>query len=251
MSKTFIYVTNTRRRCLYAAAMCRRYALPDLLAVEREFLPTNVWWKFEPHSNVAPGRYVPAIRTHDKASEGVMMRWGLIPSWAEGEIDRKPAVVDTGRLERSKFFATPWLEGQRCILPMAGFYVWELTAANYRQPYFVSLRDRGVFGVAGVWDRSELERDDVIESFAIITVPANELLQSPDEKQRSDGKQHSMPAILRRRDYEVWLSGTPAEAKAALHSFRTDWMRRHPVSPRINSHDADSPALRAPIEARA
>ncbi len=223
--------------------MCRRYALPDSLAAEREFLPAAVWWKFEPHSNIAPGRYVPAIRVHDKVSEGVMMRWGLIPSWAEGEYKLNPAVAERGKLERSKFFRTPWLEGQRCIVPMAGFYVWQLSAANYRQPYFVRLRDRNVFGVAGIWDRSELNRDDVIESFSIIGVTANELLVSSDDD--------SMPAILRRRDYDVWLNGTPAQAKAALQTYRADWMQRHAVSPRINSPDVDDPDLRAPIEASA
>ena len=217
--------------------MCRRYALPDSLTVEREFLPANVWWKFEPHSNVAPRRYVPSIRVHDAASEGVMMRWGLIPAWAEVELNRKPAMADAGRLEQSKFFRTPWLEGRRCILPMAGFYTWELTAAMYRQPYFVYLRDRCVFGVAGIWDRAQLDGDDVIESFSIISVAANEL-----------GKQHSMPAILRRRDYEVWLNGSPEQAKSALHSYRADWMQRHPVSPRINSPHADYADLRAPVE---
>jgi len=227
--------------------MCTRYALPDSLAVEREFLPAAVWWKFEPHSNIAPGRYVPAIRLHDKVSEGVMMRWGLIPSWAEGEYKLKPAVAELSKLERSKFFRTPWLEGQRCILPLAGFYVWELTPANYRQPYFVRLSDRNVFGVAGVWDHSELQRDDVIESFSIIGVPANDLLELRD----GGRKPPSMPAILRRRDYDVWLNGTPAQAKAALHSYRADWMQRHAVSPRINSPDVDGPELRAPIEASA
>ncbi len=224
--------------------MCRRYALADSLTVEREFLPAAVWWKFEAHSNIAPGRYVPAIRLHDKGAEGVMMRWGLIPGWAEGEYKLNPALAELRKLEKSKFFRSPWLEGQRCILPMAGFYVWQLTEANYRQPYFVRLRDRNVFGVAGIWDRSVRERDDVIESFAIISVAANELLEQSD----SDSKQPSMPAILRRRDYDVWLNGTPVQAKAALQSFRSDWMRRHPVSPRINSTEVDDPGLREPIE---
>ena len=61
----------------------------------------------------------------------------------------------------------------------------------------------------------------------------------------------SMPAILRRRDYDVWLNGTPAQAKAALQTYRADWMQRHAVSPRINSPDVDDPDLRAPIEASA
>jgi putative SOS response-associated peptidase YedK len=223
--------------------MCKRYALPDSLTTEREFLPSAVWWKFEPHSNIAPGRYVPAIRLHDKVSEGVMMRWGLVPSWAEGVYKHNPAVAQLAKLDRSKFFRTPWLEGQRCIVPMAGFYMWQLTEGKYRQPYFVRLRDRNVFGVAAIWDRSELERDDVIESFSIIGVTINELLVNGD----SD----SMPAILRRRDYDVWLNGTPAQAKAVLHTFRADWMRRHAVSPRVNSPDADDLDLRAPIEASA
>jgi len=232
-------------RDLYAGIMCRRYALPNLLAAEREFLPTNSWWKFEPQSNIAPGRYVPAIRLHEKASEGVMMRWGLIPGWAEGDDKHSRATADAANLMRSRFFRTPWLESRRCILPMAGFYVWKLTAGKYRQPYFVYLRDRKVFGVAGVWDRSEVDRDDVIESCAIISVPANELLQT------ADGEPHSMPAILRRRDYITWLEGTPAEATAALHSFRADWMQQHPVSPLINSPEVDVPQLRSPVAAPA
>jgi putative SOS response-associated peptidase YedK len=223
--------------------MCRRYAFPDSLHVEREFLPAAVWWKFEPHSNIAPGRYVPAIRMHDRATEGVMMRWGLIPNWAEGKYRLNPALANVAKLETSKFFRTPWLEGQRCILPMAGFYMWQLTEAKYRQPYFVRLRDRNLFGVAGIWDRSVRDRDDVIESVAIISVAANELLK------HGDGKPPCMPAILRRRDYDVWLNGTPVQAKAALHSFRADWMLRHAVSPRINSTEFDDLGLRDPIDA--
>jgi putative SOS response-associated peptidase YedK len=126
---------------------------------------------------------------------------------------------------------------------MAGFYTWQLTPANYRQPYFVRLRDRQVFGVAGIWDSSVRERDDVIESFAIISVSANPLLE------HGNANDASMPAILRRRDYEVWLNGTPVQAKAALHSFRADWMQRHAVSPRVNSTTVDDLGLRDPIEA--
>jgi putative SOS response-associated peptidase YedK len=223
--------------------MCRRYALADSPTVEREFLPANVWWKFAPHSNIAPGRYVPAIRRHEKMTEGVMMRWGLVPGWAEGAHNQNPAVAHAHRLDKSKFFREPWLEGRRCILPMAGFYIWQLTPANYRQPYFVRLRDRQVFGVAGIWDRSVRERDDVIESFAIIGVAANPLLE------HGNAGAVSMPAILRRRDYEVWLNGTPVQARAALHSFRADWMQRHAVSPRVNSAQVDDLGLRDPIEA--
>ena len=222
--------------------MCDRYALPDQKAAEREFLPAMAWWKFTEKFNVAAQQYVPVVRMHDGQSEGMMMRWGLIPSWAEGEPTGEPtACAEIGRIERSNVYRTPWLSGQRCILPTSGFYAWQLTSENYRQPYFVRLINRSVFGFAAVWDRSVGEDDDVIESCSIIRVPANGLLT---EIGNPDGR---MPAILRRRDYETWLKGTPVQAKAALQPYNAAWMQAHAVSPRINSTEPDDAGLIAPV----
>lgn len=223
--------------------MCNRYVLPDQVAAEREFLPAHAWWRFAVKFNVAPPQYVPAIRLYDGRSEGLMIRWGLIPSWAEGKPpDRPRAYADVERLERSNAFRMPWLSGQRCILPVAGFYVWQLTPENYRQPYFVRLNNRAVFGLAGVWDRSVDEADDdVIESCAVVRVPANELLSE------ITGADAGMPAILRRRDYQTWLHGTPVEAKTTLHPFNPAWMQAYAVSPRINSTEPDDENLISPV----
>jgi putative SOS response-associated peptidase YedK len=222
--------------------MPRRYALPPPLTVEREFLPAQCWWKFEERSNVAPAQYVPVIRVHDGASEGGMMRWGLIPAWAEGEPVEEPTdVADIDTVESSISLRTAWQEGRRCILPMAGYYFWQITRYHHRQPHYVQLKDRGVFGVAAIWDRSELEKDDVIESCCIVRVAANELVEH-----RPSGERF-MPAILRRRDYETWLKGTPTQARAVLQSYPSEWMRRHPVSPRVNSLQYDDLGLRDPV----
>lgn len=222
--------------------MCQRYVIPAPHAAEREFLPSRTWWNFAAKFNVAPGQYVPAIRIHDGGSEGMMLRWGLIPSWAEGRPTDEPTqCADMDSIERSVIYRKPWLGSQRCILPAAGFYVWRLTPANYRQPYFVSLNSRGVFGVAAVWDRSEGDDDDVIESCSMIRVPANELMLKLGEDQAA------MPAILRRRDYETWLRGTPVEAKAVLKPYDAELMQAYAVSPRINSVTADDAGLISPV----
>jgi putative SOS response-associated peptidase YedK len=222
--------------------MCDRYVLPDQVAAEREFLPALAWWKFAAKFNVAAQQYVPAIRIHDGQAEGMMMRWGLIPSWAEGKPTADPAAsIDMDHMEDSNIYRMPWLGSQRCILPASGFYAWQLTSANYRQPYFVRLTNRSVFGVAAVWDRSVSEEDDVIESCSIIRVPANALLA---DIANSDGR---MPAILRRRDYDTWLRGTPVQAKAALQPYNPAWMQAYPVSPRINSNAADDAGLIQPV----
>ena len=222
--------------------MCDRYVLPDQVAAEREFLPALAWWKFTAKFNVAAQQYVPAIRVHEGQTEGMMMRWGLIPSWAEGRPTADPtASTDMAHMEDSNVYRMPWLSSQRCILPASGFYAWQLTPANYRQPYFVRLTNRSVFGLAAVWDRSVTEDDDVIESCSIIRVPANALLT---DIANSDGR---MPAILRRRDYDTWLRGTPVQAKAVLQPYNPAWMQAHPVSPRINSNAVDDAGLIQPI----
>ena len=210
--------------------MQQRYLLPDQAAAEREFLPRNAWWRFGARTDLAPGHTVPAIRLHDAQSEGVMLRWGLIPSWFEGEPSGPPkAMVRSAALSQSKIYRMPWLGGQRCILPAAGFYVWQLTPQNYRQPFFVRLNHRSVFGIAAVWDRWVSDDDDVIESCSIIHVPANELVSSLSDPH------HDMPCILRRKHYEGWLHGKPAEAQALLQGYRADWMHAYPVSPRVDA----------------
>jgi putative SOS response-associated peptidase YedK len=171
-----------------------------------------------------------------------MLRWGLIPSWAEGRPTGDATVcAEMDRIERSNIYRMPWLSGQRCILPVSGFYAWQLTSANYRQPYFIRLANRTVFGLAAVWDRSVAEDDDVIESCSVIRVPANDLLA---DIANADSR---MPAILRRKDYDTWLRGTPVEAKAALQPYNPALMQAFAVSPRVNSTEPDDAELIRPV----
>jgi len=220
--------------------MCERYALPAQVAAEREFTPDQAW-KFTARFNVATHQYAPAIRLHQGHSEAVMMRWGLIPGWAEGKFDGEPPQrIAAEEVQDSIAHRESWMAGRRCILPVAGYYIWQLTAARYRQPYFVQLSDRSVFGLAGIWDRSVGDDDDVIESFSMICVPANELMR------RVACAEPLMPAILKRRDYHVWLRGKPAEAKSVLQGYRSDSMQAHAVSPRVNSASMDDAGLIRP-----
>lgn len=167
-----------------------------------------------------------------------MMRWGLIPAWAKGDVSAGEWLrLFCGTLEESPLFRGPWLNGQRCILPFAGFYTWRLTAKRYRQPYFVRVKDRPVFGVAALWDRTETDEGDVIEGCAILTVPTNAPLASIQTASRE------MPAILAADDYDTWLRGTPVEARALLRTPADALLTSYAVSPRINSLACDDEGL--------
>jgi putative SOS response-associated peptidase YedK len=92
---------------------------------------------------------------------------------------------------------------RRCIVPVDGFFEWRANeGARAKQPYAIAMKDGSPFGLAGLWENwgnpstGEWER-----TFAIITVPSNELVGQIHDR---------MPAILQPGSYERWLSLEPA-----------------------------------------
>ncbi|HEY6484625.1 MAG TPA: SOS response-associated peptidase [Steroidobacteraceae bacterium] len=222
--------------------MCERIVIPGREQVEEEIPVSHRWWTFTTRFNVAAGQSVPAVRLHEKQSEGIMLRWGLVPASHQGEdVPPGDACVSRNTLETSAAYRTIWTHGQRCIIPLAGFYVWQRTAAGHRQPFYVRLVNRPVFGIAAVWDRFVTDGDDVIEGCALISVRANSLLT---EVTNTHGR---MPAILQREGYQTWLSGRPAQAKELLRPFAAERMLLHAVGPHVNFPQYDDASLIRPI----
>lgn len=222
--------------------MCERVVIPDRSDVEQELNVDNPWWTFTTRFNVAAFQSVPTARMHEGQSEGVMMRWGFIPATAKGTAaGQGVSSVGSASVVSSEDFRPAWLSGQRCIVPLAGFYVWQRTAAGHRQPFYVRLVNRPVFGVAAIWDRFVTDDDDVIEGCALVTVPPNTLLAG------LGNESGEMPAILHRDSYENWMTGSPAHARSLLHSYPPERMVTHAVGPHVNFPEFDDPRLIRPI----
>ncbi len=170
-----------------------------------------------------------------------MMRWGLVPASAKGDLARlEYAHLRGDGLQTSEEFRTAWIFGQRGILPLTGFYFWQRTRAGHRQPHYVRLANRVVFGVAVLWERSVTDEDDVVESCALLTVPSNPLVAEIDRRT------HQMPAILRRKDYTRWLQSSVSEAAGLLQTYPETAMVTHPVAPYVNHLEFDEPRLIRP-----
>jgi len=226
--------------------MCERLVIPGRAEVEQDLSVLNPWWSFETRFNVAVTHKVPAARMHAKESEGVMMRWGLVPAETKLEesapIGTGIATVAAADISASPELRNVWMSAQRCIVPLAGFYVWQLNGKGYRQPYYARAVNRPVFGVAALWDRFVAAGDDVIEGCALVTVPTNSLLAELGDEVRR------MPAILDRDAYTTWLSGRPAEALELLRTYSAERMVRHAVGPRVNVLEIDDSSLIRPIQ---
>jgi putative SOS response-associated peptidase YedK len=221
--------------------MAQRLVIPSREEVDRELPVVRPWWQFSVRFNVAVSQSIPVARTHERETEGVMMRWGLAHNTLQGTIDltgcgslRSDALKSTEDLRRI------WLHGRRAIVPLAGFYVWQRAPAGHFQPHYVRLVNRPVFGVAALWERAETH-DEVIESCALITVDTNVLLADIDP---GTGQ---MPAILRREDYDAWLSSSVERANELLRPYPDAGMVYHPVAPYVNYLEFDEPSLIRPV----
>ncbi len=221
--------------------MCGRYVSRVDAALERAWALSGTPPFFESY-NVAPSQRVPVVRDQDTGRECVLLRWGLVPFWARG-IPPKYSTINARLegLQQAASYRGPWKRGQRCILPALGFYEWHVEGRG-KQPYYIYLPDREVFGLAGLWERSETDDGRVLESCTIITLPANALLaEIHNARQR-------MPAILRREDHDTWLAADSEAALGCLAPYPDDQMAAHRVSTRVNSPRNNDARLTAAVD---
>ena len=119
-------------------SMSERLVIPGRAEAESELSVAHPWWQFSVRFNVAVSHNVPVVRMHERETEGVMMRWGLVPSSAKGDVTRGGhAHARSDALQSAEDFRSAWFHGRRDIVPLAGFYIWQRTPAGYRQPYYV------------------------------------------------------------------------------------------------------------------
>lgn len=153
--------------------------------------------------NVPPTRAIPAVRIVDGIRDCSLLRWGLVPFWAKGVAPKYSTIsarIET--VETAASYRGPWKRGERCILPISGFYEWQiLEDGKSKQPFYITCADQEIFGLAGLWDRSLSAEGEAVESCTIITMPANPLMSVIHN---GDGaNKHRMPAILAHEDSEA------------------------------------------------
>jgi putative SOS response-associated peptidase YedK len=227
-------------RTLYR--MTQRLVIPSREEVDGELSVARPWWQFSVRFNVAISHSIPVARMHECEVEGVMMRWGLAQKTAHGAINfTSCGSICSYELKSAQDLSRMWVDGQRAIVPLAGFYLWQRAPAGHDQPYYVRLVNRPVFGVAALWERAEAS-EEVIESCALITVDANPLLSEIDP---GTGQ---MPAILRSEDYKAWLSSSLDQAHELLRPYPHTRMVCHPVAPYVNHLELDEPSLIRPAD---
>jgi putative SOS response-associated peptidase YedK len=164
--------------------------------------------------NIAPTQDVAVVR-HGRNGQGRalrMMRWGLIPPWAEdARIGSRMINARAETIEIKPAFRAAFRE-RRCLVLADGFYEWQKQPGRAKQPYHVSPADAGPVAFAGLWERWRGAGKDPVETCAIITTQVPPGLLNIHDR---------MPVILRPEVFDVWLDprADPEHARDLLRPF--------------------------------
>ncbi|MCH7472543.1 SOS response-associated peptidase [bacterium] len=198
----------------------------------------------KPRYNIAPTQQVPVVVAGDAGRELRLMRWGLVPHWAKDDFAKKAwagmLINARGETVADKASFREAFKYRRCIVPADGFYEWKKEAGG-KQPVRIVIRGTELFGMAGLWTPWTNEESEVLDTFTIITCPANALLAKIHDR---------MPVILREDVFANWLDPGESYREALqplLTPFPEEAMEYYAVSKAVNSPRNDTPEiLRSP-----
>lgn len=216
--------------------MCGRYKLTTPIgALAEEFGATGSLPEVSSRYNIAPTQEVPVVLVGGGERRLEMLRWGLIPSWADDpQIGSRMINARSETAAEKPSFRRAFRE-RRCLIPADGFYEWQRTE-NGKQPYYIHMKNGSPFGFAGLWESWRGPGDYELRSCTILTTEPNELLAPIHNR---------MPVILQPANYELWLDPDVREAEllsSLLGPYPEGSMEAYPVSRRVNSPANDEPS---------
>ena len=162
----------------------------------------------------------------------VPAQWGLVPHWVKSASDAKLrapklAHAKSDTASTGTAFRDAWLSGQRCIVPMAAFFEDDLRSGKKAVPTRIARVDGKPMGVAGLWARWQGADGEVIISYCLLTVNANN--HALLHRYGQPGSEKSMPAILNEGAYDAWLTARPDKAKEFMRQYAAQWLLANPV----------------------
>ena len=215
--------------------MCGRFGFSDVEKMPERFSAARPLL-IGPRYNAAPGQDLPVVLREEGENALALMRWGLVPSWANDEkIGYKMINARVETVGERPSYREP-LQRHRCLVPANWFYEWKPERVGPKTPYVIRRKDGALFAMAGLYDVWESGSGNPLRSFTIITRSPNGLVATLHAR---------MPLMLRESEEEVWLSPrTDArEFLMGLGPYSDDEMEAYPVSRLVNSAQNDSPEL--------
>lgn len=225
--------------------MCGRYSLaPAEFSELRLAFQVEAKLELSLRYNIAPswsaGHEPPIVfETREAGRQLAAARWWLIPaSWAR-PLQALPASFNarSEEIARKPFWSSSF-ETRRCLVPTTGWR--EFNGPRGQRSAFQFHYGHALFAFAGVWDRWTMPAGEVVQSFAILTVAANDRVSPVHDR---------MPLCLDPSVYDLWLDPkvSGAHALAAARAPATA-LSMYAANPRGNDSRLEGPECIAPAE---
>ena len=212
--------------------MCGRYSIAvsrgDLESYLKEnfsiaLLPETITL---PRYNVAPLEDVISLISDGHNYRVGLLKWGFLPEYAKDET--KPIInTRSETVDKLYSFKKSFVE-RRCIILADGFFEWERSTST-KTPYRFILKNRKIFGFAGLWSVFIDKLGNKTYTTTIITTKANNLMAEIHER---------MPVILNEEEAKKWLDPSLKDTevlKEILLPYDESEMELFEVTSKVNN----------------
>jgi putative SOS response-associated peptidase YedK len=161
--------------------------------------------EFPPRQYVTPGSPMAIVRTgNDGQRHFALVRWGFVPSWAKEVQPGKPLINARSETVFEKPTFRNAIRRRRCLIPADGFYEWEGDVPGKKRPYYIHRPDHSLMAFGGIWEHWLAPDGSELETAAIITTEANELVATIHPRS---------PLVIAPDDFELWLDPKIEDAR--------------------------------------
>jgi putative SOS response-associated peptidase YedK len=188
--------------------MCGLYSFKSAPEEARDLFNYIETPEFPPRQYVTPGGPMAIVRQGgDGKRHFALVRWGFVPSWAKEVQPGKPLINARCEtiLEKPSFRNA--VRRRRCLIPADGFYEWEGDVPGKKRPYYIHRPNHSLMAFGGIWEHWMGPDGSELETAAIITTAANELVETIHLRS---------PLVIHPQDFETWLDHQYEDARDVL-----------------------------------
>lgn len=149
--------------------------------------------------------------------EALVGQYGLVPHWANDlSLGRHTYNARSETVATKPSFRDAWSHARHCIIPVMAIYEpdWRTGKAV---PTRISRADGQPMGIAGLWDQWKSPRGEIVHSFTMLTINADQhplmnLFHKPTDEKR-------MVVILEPEQFDDWLQAPASRSMEFLRPF--------------------------------
>ena len=178
-----------------------------------------------------PGYVGPFVRKHefaDVGDEAVPFRelmigaFGLIPHWSKDtKISRQTYNARSETVHEKPSFRDAWRLSRHCIIPAEAIFEPDWRSGK-AVPTRIGRADGKPMGIAGLWTGWKQANGEILRSFTMLTVNADDHPFMRNYHKPEDEKR--MVVILQDEEYDAWLSASAEESRFFLRQFPAERM---------------------------